>query len=316
MKKIFLILLFLLILLPGCSGRKEAEPASPAETDYLPVSSPVQIELVPSAETAAPGTAAPAADTASASGLPIVYYVYEEVGFSVSEAEMFRYDLDGDGKEETVSFRTDEEEYSTTILIDDRSVFFDESSMLSQVILIDLDPATPWINLLVEINYGSDYYFTTEVHLENGMPVKGAEVGAVLVSGTTQTMFERTDFLGTKSGSCGFHGETLAPDSDWYDCRIPTQDELAERLDELTEFGRLCHAVKEVPCTINGKNAKIAGDSYLYMTRFNPSAKLAEVRTLDGVTAVISYTFEEDDREYRIGGIPQNELFDNLSYAD
>ncbi len=52
------------------------------------------------------------------------------------------------------------------------------------------------------------------------------------------------------------------------------------------------------------------------MTRFNPSAKLAEVRTMDGVTAVIAYSFAEDTWEYRIGGIPQDDLFDNLFYAD
>lgn len=314
MKKVFLILLCLAMLFSGCSGRKAAESKSADTAVPEPVTDPVPAGQATDAPVAA--TAEPAAETADASGLPIVYDVYEEVGFSVSEAEMFRYDLNGDGTEEVVSFRTDEDAYSTTILIGDKSVYFDESSMLRKVILIDLDPATPWVNLLIEIDYASDDYFTTEVHLVNGVPVKGAVVGAVYVSGKTQLMYERTDFLGTKSGSCGFHGEKLTPDSDWYDCDVPSAEELANERGDLIEYGRLCHAVKEIPCTINGKNAKIAKDSYIYMTRFMPSGKLAEVRTLDGVTAVIAYTDDPDDWVYRIGGVPQDELFDNLFYAD
>ena len=315
MKKLIVALICLLFLLSGCSGRKETE-LYPAETAGLGpfVTLPDDESVTVGASAAA--TAEPVVETEDESGLPIVYNVYEEVGFSVSEAEMFRRDLDGDGTEEIISFRLDQEEYSTTILIGDRSVFFDESSMLSKVILTDLDPATPWINLLVEIDYASDDFFTTEIHLENGVPVKGAQTGAVYVSGKTQLMFERTDFLGTRSGSCGFHGEQLTPDSDWYDCDVPFAEQLAAEHGEMIECGRLYHTVREVPCTINGKNAKIAKDSYIYMTRFNPSAKLAEVCTMDGITAFIAYSFAEDTWEYRIGGIPQDDLFDNLFYAD
>ena len=315
MKKMVLILLCMALLLPGCSGRKEAEPA-PTQAVVSGTFSELVSEFGPATDAPATATAEPVAATPDTSDLPIVYNVYEEVGFNVSEAEMFRYDMDGDGKEEVISFRTDEDAYSTTILIGDQSLLFDESSMLRQVILIDLDPATPWVNLLVEIDYASDDYFTTEVHLVNGVPVKGAVVGAVYVFGKTQLMYERTDFLGTKSGSCGFHGEKLTPDSDWYDCEVPSAEELANERNDLIEYGRLCHAVKEIPCTINGKNAKIAKDSYIYMTRFMPSGQLAEVRTLDDVTVVISYAEDHEDWVYRIGGIPQDELFDNLFYAD
>ncbi|MBR0445316.1 MAG: hypothetical protein IJK14_08125 [Clostridia bacterium] len=313
MKKIAVILICMLVILAGCAGKDKAD-IQPAVT-----AAPVQetghfSDFVKTTDEPAVPSPEPVAEARDDSGLPIVYNVYDEVGFSVSEAEMFRYDIDGDGREEVISFRLDEDQYSTTILIDDQSLLFDESSMLRQVILIDLDPATPWINLLVEIDYASDDYFTTEVHMVNGKPVKGAQVGAVYVSGKTQLMYERTDFLGTRSGSCGFHGEQLTPDSDWYDCDVPTDEELRSERSELIEYGRLYHTVGEIPCTINGKSAKIAKNSYLYMTRFMPSGKLAEVRTVDGVTAVISYT--ESDWVYRIGGVPQDDLFDNLFYAD
>ena len=255
--------------------------------------------------------------TKDTSDLPMVYNVYKEVGFSVSEAEMFRYDLDGDGKEERISFRLDQEEDTTTILIDDEAVLFDISAMLDQVILIDLDPATPWINLLVEIDWGSDDYVTTELHLENGKPVKGVQTESVSVGEDGRlTLHLRTDFLGTRTVSCPCAGEQLLPQSAWCDAWTPSEEQLNNERDDLIEFGDLLHTVREIPCTINGKSAKLAKDSYFYMTRINLTEKLAEVRTLDGVTATIAYSFDDDTWPYLIDGVPQDKCFDNIQFSD
>lgn len=254
-------------------------------------------------------------------GLPLVFNAYQEVGVNVSEAEMFRYDIDGDGEEEIISFRLDENQNKTIILVDEQEIPFD-CSVLSQVILIDLDPQTPWINMLVEVDWGSDDYITTEMHFENGKPVKGTATEAVSVNRDGRiVVYYRTDFLGTKSCWCTCSGEALTPDSDWLDCHYPTEQEIAEELDELAEFCEVQYTKREVPCTINGRNAKLAKGIYIYPVRYNLREKLAEVRTLDGKTAIIAYTdaSENDDDDvwgYLIDGISQDEYFDYILYAD
>lgn len=257
------------------------------------------------------------AQPTGAPGLPIVYNVYEEVGGNVSEAEMFRYDIDFDGKEEVVSFRIDIENDDTIIRIDEKEVLFDFSSQLIEVILIDLDPETPWVNLLVEIDFASDDYVTTEMHLENGEPVKGVQTEGVSVDENGGIVgYFRTDFLGTRSCRCTCSGEALTPDTVWLDCWYPSEQEIAEEFDELVEYYDLQITKREVPCTINGKTAKIAKNSYVYLKRINFRDGLAEICTVDGITAIVSYYEEEGGWGYQIDGLSQDEYFDNILYAD
>jgi hypothetical protein len=333
-KTIVWLLCGLMLLCVACSGKPEtgsektAEPVAeqPTETpEENPEPTPGSIVDTPTAEpTDVPENPAtdepteeptPAYDT---TGLPMVYNLYEEVGFSVSEAEMFRYDIDFDGREEVISFRLDEDEDTTTILIDDQEVRFDFSSILSQVVLIDLDPETPYVNLLVEIDWGSDDYVTTELHLENDVPVKGVETGEIRIDEEGQVIvYQRCEFLGTRFLGAVAQGESLKADfSDWYDCYHPSDEEIREDFELLVEFGDLLHATRDIPCTINGKNAKIAKDSYVYLLRINPSEHLAEVCTIDGKVAVITYTIGEDDWPYMIDGVAQDDCFDNILHAD
>ncbi|MBR6039426.1 MAG: hypothetical protein IKP38_02955 [Clostridia bacterium] len=246
-----------------------------------------------------------------------VYDVYHEVGTSVSEAEMFRSDIDFDGKEEVISFRLDEENNTTTILINDMEVLFDTSSQLTEVVLIDLDPETPWINLLVEIDWASDDYVTTEVHLENGQPVKGVQTGGIgITEDGAVIVYGDSDFLGTKTFGAVATGESLTVEAEWFDCHHPSEEEIRDEFEVLVEWGDLLHTTREVPCTINGKPAKIAKDSYIYPVRINPVEGLCEVCTLDGITAVIAFTLDEDGWPYLIDGIPQDDYFEYILYAD
>ena len=155
------------------------------------------------------------------------------------------------------------------------------------------------------------------MHLENGKPVKGAITEGVFVGEDGKlTMYRRSEFLGTKFGHCGCSGENLLPESEWYDVWYPSEDEIMNERYELIEYGDLLHTVREIPCTINGKSAKLAKDSYFYMTRFNPTEKLAEVCTLDGVTATVAFTLDDNDWPYLIDGVPQDDCFDNIMYFD
>ena len=335
MKKITTVLLCMLLLLPfACNGQKpeEIKPITEIETEPIDTESGSAPEQMIEAADVTPTPwvesimdipfSTPTGEQTEEPGEaprfePQAYQPYREVGTGVSEAEMFRCDIDFDGSEEIISFRLDKENDDTIILIDDREVLFDESAQLLEVILVDLDAETPWINLLVEIDWASDDYVTTEVHLENGVPVKGVTVGGVSLDESGNVIvYDRCEFLGTRflGGVCV--GETLVMTEEWFDCRHPAEEEIRDEFDSLVEWGELLYAVREIPCTINGKSAKLAKGSYIYPVRINPTAKLAEVCTADGITAMIAYEIEEDDWPYLIGGIPQEECFDNILFAD
>ena len=74
---------------------------------------------------------------------------------------------------------------------------------------------------------------------------------------------------------------------------------------------------RDLPCTADGEPAVLSAGTILYMTRFHESRRLAEVRTLEGVTALVEFTMEDDGWPYLIDGISQDEYFEyELLYAD
>lgn len=332
MRRISAILLCALLLLPlACAKRKPTEIGIATE----PVADPIAIETakIPEPSDATPDvTSAPQigttgedpAETPEAertetpqtqaySALPIEC----KIDWEQKEGELIRFDIDSDGREETISYRMDVENDDTIILIDEKEVLFDFSAQLTEVILIDLDPETPWVNLLVEIDFASDDYVTTEVHLVNGEPVKGVRTEGVSVDENGRVVvYFRTEFLGTRSCSCTCSGEALTPDTVWLDCWYPSEQEIAESFDELVEFYELQIAKRDVPCTVDGKEAKIPKDSYVYLRRINLQEKLAEICTVDGITAIVAFTEDEESWRYLIDGVSQDEYFDNILYAD
>lgn len=317
MKRIAILLLCsVLPFCLACTGNAP-QTGAPENTPEIIEQQPAEATLAGETVQGEPTAAAAPAATPAPAFKTQVYDVYREVGSSVSEAEMFRCDIDFDGKEEVISFRLDAESDTTAILIDDMEVLFDTSSQLTKVVLIDLDPETPWINVLVEIDWASDDYVTTEVHLENGQLVKGVQTGAIGVTEDGAVIvYGDSDFLGTKTFGSVATGESLTVDAEWFDCHHPSEEEIRDEFDVLVEWGDLLHTTREVPCTINGKPAKIAKDSYIYPVRINPSEGLCEVCTLDGITAIIAFTLEEDGWPYLIDGIPQDDYFEYILYAD
>ncbi len=337
MKRVLAILICLLMLLPvGCSCyRLEWNLGGTSATK-----APEQVLNTPAAE-ATVGTADTPAPTAESifnipittpdqalsatatpygpdlSALPITYEVKDEVGWDVSEALMFEYDIDFDGFEEEISFRTDDEDGTTTILINSKKIVLDGSNLV-RALLIDLDPETPYVNLLICIDGASDDFQTTELHFTNGKIVKGVMVESPCSWDDEENklyFYESTDILGTRSGQRTYSGEDLKPDTDWLVVSyIITEDDLRNDRDLLIEMGDLLHCTRDVPCEINGKPAKIAKGKYIYMVGFNDKNDTAEVRTEDGTTAFIHFTYK--DWTYYIDGKKVEKYFDNLMYAD
>ena len=248
----------------------------------------------------------------------------EENGYreAPKEGVLFVCDFDGNGKEEEIRYEV--RGSTLTISVGKKSVALSYGAELEQVILLNLDPASARLNLLVVYNTGSEDYETAELHMENGKFVRGPVIYAYCTydGKTLRGSASQTDILGTKWGDRTYHGENLTPDSEWYVCDvIPDEIPSASDREHLIDNGKLLHLVRDLPCTIEGADAVIPAGSYIYMTRWHESGTLAEIRTEDGtVTALVTVqSADPNDPEqygYLIDGETQDTYFDNIFYAD
>ena len=254
--------------------------------------------------------------------LPVVYGMYEMNPEGKKEAQMFTYDLNGDGKAEKISFKLDYKKNRTTITAGKIKITLKDGAELRKAILIDLDPTTPYTDLLIEIDEGSDDYITIPLHIEKGKFVRGETCNHSISIGNDGVLYreEGTDLLGTNIGWRPCHGEQFIPDDEWIDVSLPTEEDLKDYREHLGDYGWFLQLKREMPCTIDGESATLPVGTILYMTRFHESRLIAEIRTLDGVTAVLTFsTFENEDNywPYTIDGIPQDDYFEyELLYAD
>ena len=267
------------------------------------------------AENAGP-TPAPA-DGPQAAGPFLSYRFFEQDGWeNRTSGVMFEADLDQDGVAEPVSFALRTDDWATAITWGKSTVVL-ESDEFVEAAVLDLDPASPFYNLLVVVDYGSDSYVTVELHPENGKLVQGTIIGGSWMWEDDQLwFFQRTDLLGTASGKRTYRGDDLHPDSEWLIMTyIPTAEELTGEREDLIEFGTLLHTIRPVPCTIDGQPSLIPANTCLYRLRFREDDALMEVALLDGTVAQIASSLSEDDW-YLIDGRDMTEYFDNLFFAD
>ena len=105
------------------------------------------------------------------------YSFYDQPDWEhLTSAVMFWADLDQNGVEEPVSFTLDRDEWTTAITWGESTVVLEEGDDLVAAAALDLDAESPFYNLLVTMDYGSDSYVTVELHPENGQLVKGSIV--------------------------------------------------------------------------------------------------------------------------------------------
>ncbi len=300
MKRIVPLFLSLL-LLAGCAGGPAAQASTPA---------PAPVSSGP--------TDAPVAEEAPPTLRSLLRYEFT----GLSAGQMFSFDLDQDGAAETFSFALrPDDEWATAISMDgDRIVLADgDEPVWAEV--VDLDPESPFYNLLIVLDYGSDSYGTVELHPENGRLVRGRSIfGDYRITDDGLRFSERTDLLGTDFGYRTYRGDQLVPDSVWFDMKPPTEEELKKDLAELIDCGTVIRCAKPVPCVIDGQAATLPAGTCLYGLRFmDPEADLVmEVRTLEGTVARLLFYDDEDEPHDpdRIYEYEQDEYFDNLLFAD
>ena len=240
----------------------------------------------------------------------------------LAEGPMFTFDLDQDGVAESFSYALrPDDDWATAILMDDDRIVLADGDEPVWAEVVDLDPESPYYNLLMVLDYGSDSYGTVELHPENGQLVRGKSIfGDYRITDDGLRFSERTDLLGTDFGYRTYRGDKLVPDSVWLDMKPPTEDELKGDLPDLIEFGTVIHCAKAVPCVIDGQAATLPAGTCLYGLRFmDPEVDLVmEVRTLEGVVAQLLFYDDEDEPHDpdRIYTGEQDEYFDNLFWAD
>ena len=329
MKRTILWLLGLMLLGTAC-GQTGAAANAPDAVRRIPIlaedlliageaagaPSATNPTSAPTAVPAASGTVdAPDRPADSAPARPMLYVIHR-TEWDTPEAEPFWCDLDGDGSPEAIAYRCDEAANTTAIAAGARSIVLDEGSQLEKLVLIDLDPSTPHRNLLAVIDQGSDDEITIELHPEGEGLKKGVSVyGDCFWENDALYFWERTDLLGTAFGMRSYHGEALEPDTDWLDLsRIPSEEELKSGREGLIESGVLLHAVRDVPCEIDGAPAAIPAGEYVWRIRYRAAQDRVEVCLRDGRIACIHTTFS--DYAYRIDGEAAETYFDNLFYAD
>ena len=308
MKKTLLFMLCALLLATGCT-KAQNTPPSPDKND--PVEVTVSATGKPDEQTGAEAKRS----------FPS-YYLYDQPGWeSLEEGVMFSFDLDQDGTEEEISFRLrPDDEWATAITWGDSTAVLHIGDEFIKAEVMDLDPKSPYYNLLVVTDYGSGSYVTVELHPENGQLKEGTMIyGSYARQEGSLVFYEDTHLLGYGTGMRTYHGDELIPDSEWLTMTtIPTAEGLEKERDYFISVGILLHTIRPVPCLIDGQQAEIPADTYVYRLRFTETEDegIAEVKCQDGTVAEIYVTSDEVTLPYQIDSFALDEYFDNLDYSD
>ena len=308
MKKALLFMLCALLLVIGCT-KAQNTPPSPGKND------PEEVTVSATGE--------PAEQTGAEvkKSFPS-YYLYDQPGWeSLEEGVMFSFDLDQDGTEEEISFRLrPDDEWATAITWGNSTAVLHIGDEFIKAEVADLDPASPYYNLLVVTDYGSGSYVTVELHPENGQLKEGTMIyGSYAWKEGSLVFYEDTHLLGYGTGMRTYHGDELIPDSEWLTMTtIPTEEGLEKERDYFISMGILLHAIRPVPCLIGGQQAEIPADTYIYRLRFTETEDvgIVEVKGLDGTVAEIHVAFDEVILPYQIDSLDYDSYFDNIDYSD
>lgn len=241
------------------------------------------------------------------SGLPIEVNSYLQFGEYPTKGHLFTFDLDYDRTPEEISFTTDYQEGTITVFAGDRSIVIERAADEFSFILIDLDPETPYANVIAVIDG-----VTFVLRPEGDQLMDNVFSGTVYCDNGVLYRDEPFLLLGARSGFCACSGEDLTPEGDWWqDDYIPTEDEIEDEFDYLADASILLQVIRDLPCWIDEEEAVLSKGTYLYVLGIDPIAKSVKVATTDGVEAIITFT-GDDDLGYSINDVSQEEYFKAL----
>lgn len=351
MKRITTLLTVIMILAVCCGCALGYLPEAPAKTTAVPTGEPVVLEVddaeAPGLAEETPGPPAageneeipeplPAAkpaealpvgteqevlrpDIADTGAIGVLYATEIPYGYDFSsETEWLCYDFDADGSEETVftgpidtetdclSFRVGETAEETEIFV------------LTEMAIIRLtERGVP--KLFVCGDFGSDDYITYVFGVGTDAIVCEDMIEARLKTEDEVLYFcERYECLGTREGIRAYAGDPPAPVSDTLiPAYIPTEEDLTQRRDELTETGILLRSKVDLPARAeDGTETLLPKGTSLYLVFFTETLDRIGVKTEEGALFVMDTKLPNGGWVLTVNGLPEDMCFSNLSYAD
>ena len=237
--------------------------------------------------------------------LPMVYEDNAEPLGGFRNMELFTCDWDGDGETETIRIAVDQHLAAVTDGKRTSSPVYThdlEASGVKRAILLDLDPESPYWNLILVIPVENGQCYTYAMHPEGDTIVITNELCADCIwDDTSLVLWEETDYLGEGTGYRRYHGDVLTPDSDW----LVSENAHGMQLNHISWL----RVIQDIPCTVDGQPSVIKAGTRLYRTRFNSKTGVVEVCTEDGTIAQIA--FDSTD-SFLIDSIRQEEYFEYL----
>jgi hypothetical protein len=257
----------------------------------------------------------PAAETATKAKLIKSYESGQDgSSFEASYSDtMFTCDLDGDGAEEEISYHSEAYDRVTVTAGDVVITIPDEWGILGirNAFVVDLDPESSRLHLAIIAftDYDGDKSFL--LHLENGELTVDFKGHGNLYFDEEQLFFadEATEVLGTRGPGCrALIGDSLTPDSEWYECR-PNAG-----LNRYYRNADPLRLKRDLPCTIDGVETVIPKGSDIYYYGILVSEEACKVKTSDGRIAIVKLEKTGSWPVFNIDGIPQDDYFENLEY--
>ena len=241
---------------------------------------------------------------------------------------MFACDLDGDGTEEPISYsiRFDEDDWSIepTITVTAGAYRYSLSDWMiygvSSAMVVDLDPNSPFCNLI--LNIAGELYddgFALVLHPEGDRLVCDAVLDNQIFWQNGKIWHEPFFSDRLRSHDAGWRclsGDALMPDSDWYTWNDAYVGYFRERYRAAGGYFTLCelHVIRDLPCTIDGESAVIPAGSTVSIYGDHATEPLVAVKTADGRIAIIRVERTPDDQDiwipYCINGVPQDSYFE------
>lgn len=301
MKKSFLLLFLAVLLLSvACAvtpnGGDELHTVPPEATaqptDETPTDAPTN---VPNADAALP--------------------LYWSSDAGESQQVLFRYDLNGDGVEEEISYATADEYGDECTITAGTSSVTVTLDWVSNAMLVAADGG---FGLLVSGDMCSSDYATYQFLYADGALTKIPEIwGSLEYADGVITIYESYDILGTRTAGRVYTGFPLTTDTDVLEAYyVPSDKELQDDWASCVEYGMVLHTIKDIPALLDGAASTIPANSYLYVLRWDEALNWCEVQVVDGGCYRIEITHLPDETWMNcIGGLSEDTYFDNIQYA-
>ena len=324
MKKIIAaILLAVVLLTTGCAPKTEG--SDPSSLGTLPSEATVSsasptVSAPAAAKSSAPASVIPTqVPSAIPSEEPSISPEFEKL-FLVwnnkgeKKANLFELDFNSDGKKESVSLWTNTLDQH---VLEIDGIAYHPEMVLETVIAAHLSSEPDSLRLIISGDKCSEDYISQVLEFKNGKIKCQTEInGEAYAKNGKIYVKEMTDMLGTRWGTRQYKGLPLkAASSKLTVNNRPSKKDIEKVLSGSmsAEDAGLMLVVKEIPAFDGQTSAVIPVGSYVYPVAFSKKPGWVEVQVVNG--KILRIEVKNEDYEYLINGIRQDEYFESVPYS-